>query len=93
MAETIKKAQYKVEITTMCGETVTADDATVSGQGVAAYMALDRGMKVVVREDGKITIVPFHAVCKADVTITSTDVEKPEDTVCVTDDDSSDGEG
>ena len=83
MAETIKKVQYKVDITTMCGETVTADDAVVAGQGIAAYGAVNNQKMVVIREEGKITIVPFHAICKVEFTITSTDEEKPEDTTCV----------
>ena len=82
MAETIKKMQQKVDIITLCGETVTADDAVVAGQGTAARGAVVNHRDVIITEEGKITFVPFHAICKVEVTITSEEVEKPEDTVC-----------
>lgn len=75
---------YKVEITTLCDYTVTADDAVVAGQGVAAYYALKGRHDVeIVSADGlTIEFIPFKAVCHAKVTITKGEGGEVVDDVC-----------
>lgn len=77
------KQNVKVEVTTIAGFNVTADDAVLAGQGTAAYGAIDNHRDVKVSDGGKITFVPYAAIDHAIVTFDRKDVEDPEDPTCV----------
>lgn len=82
MAE-IKKTSVKAVITTIGGFEYTADDASTPGLGTAAYASLQAERTIVGNEDGTITIIPWHAVDHAVITVTRTSEEAPEDPTCV----------
>lgn len=72
------KVSYSVAIKTLGGtsKTVTGD------AGAAAYSALGTHADIVIREEGSVTIIPFHAVDSAVVTITTSTVDDPTDNTC-----------
>lgn len=78
------KQQVKVEITTVAGFNVTADDATVSGQGTAAYSAIEAHRDAHVSNGTNITFVPFGQIDHAIITITQNTIPDPVDPTCVT---------
>lgn len=78
------KQQIKVVITTQGNFSVTADDAVRSGQGTAAYGALENRRDVVVDNGTERTFVPYGAIDHAVVTLTMTTVADPVDPTCVT---------
>jgi hypothetical protein len=77
------KNEYSVEITTSGGYTVTADDATLAGSGSAAMVCLENATDVKIPTATGSTIIPFHAVDHAIVTLTRTTVADPADPTCV----------
>lgn len=77
------KQQVKVEITTMADFKVTADDAATSGQGTAAYSAIEAGRDQHIVDGTAITFVPHTAIDHAVITLTQTDVPDPVDPTCV----------
>ena len=76
------KTQVSVVITTQGNYSVTADDATVAGQGTAAYTALENHRDVVVKGEEDIKVIPFDAIDHAVVTLTSATVDDPTDEMC-----------
>lgn len=72
------KVSYSVALKTLGGTTknVTGDAAA------AVYSALGQQNDLVIREEGTVTIIPFHAVDSAVVTITSASVDDPTDATC-----------
>ena len=83
MADKIKKGQYKVDITTFGGFTATADDAVIDGQGGSVYSSIVNGRDVMIRNNGQLTFIPFHAVDHAIITHTTEEVDAPVDDTCV----------
>lgn len=77
------KTQIQVVITTAAGFTATASDATVAGQGSAAYTAL-QGHRDIYIAGETITFIPYEAIDHAVITITQATVEDPEDPTCPT---------
>lgn len=80
------KQQVKVEITTSANFTATADDAVRSGQGTAAYGAIENHRDVIIDAGTTKTIIPYGAIDHAVVTLTMSEVADPEDPTCVTND-------
>lgn len=76
------KTQVSVVITTQGNYSVTADDATVAGQGTAAYTALENHRDVIVKGEEDIKVIPFAAIDHAVVTLTSSTVDDPTDEMC-----------
>lgn len=69
----VKKFTTKVTFTLHDGTTVAADDSVVAGQGNSALQDF-YGMKYVrisSATDGQFTLIPYHAIIKAEVEITS----------------------
>lgn len=89
MAE-VKKTSVQAVITTIGGFEYTADDATTPGVGTAAYGSLMAERTIIGNDSGTITIIPWHAVDHAVVTITRTSEEAPEDPTCIVEDDGGD---
>lgn len=81
----------RVVITTAVGFNVTADDATVKGQGTAAYGAIQNRRDVTVNNNGEITFIPYHAIDHAVITLTTSTVADPVDDVCPDNSNSSGG--
>lgn len=79
------QTQIQVVITTAAGFEGTADDATLLGQGAAAYTSIKAGRDVYIDGgDGTITFIPYDAIDHAVITITQATVEDPEDPTCPT---------
>ena len=79
---TITKQYTSVEVHTLCDYTATADDHVVAGVGSAVWAMLVGRHDVLFKDGDKDVFIPFHAVCYAEKTITSEEVEKPEDEFC-----------
>lgn len=77
------KQQVKVEITTSANFAITADDAVVSGQGTAAYSALEAHRDQHIVSGSNITFIPFHAIDHAVITLTQVTEADPVDPTCV----------
>lgn len=77
----MKKIQYSVELTLLDKSTVTLADADGKGAGSAAYSQITARKDVHVQKDG-ILYIPFHAILKAVITASQTEVEAPTDAFC-----------
>lgn len=72
------KVSYSVALKTLGGTT-----KTVSGDaGAAVFSALGAQQDLKIKEEGGWTIIPFHAVDSAVVTITNSTVDDPVDATC-----------
>lgn len=75
------QTQIQVVITTQAGFSATASDATVAGQGSAAYGALQAHRDIYIAGE-TITFIPYDAIDHAVITITQATVDDPEDATC-----------
>lgn len=73
----------KAVVTTIGGNTITADDAVVKGAGTAVYAAV-KGFRQVEFDDGAgtIQIAPYHAIDFTKITMSTQTVPDPTDDVC-----------
>lgn len=80
------KRQTKVTITLISGGTVVYDDAVAAGSGTSAATSIEAHEMVIgpVGENKIKTYVPFHAIAKAEIEFTTSEVEAPTDDTCVT---------
>lgn len=78
----MQKQQVKAVITTFGNYTVTADDATLAGQGTAAYGAIETMTDVVVKDGTTIKYIPYKAIDHAEITFTLETVADPTDDTC-----------
>lgn len=76
------KNQYTVVVKTIGGTSVTFADSTAEGSGAAALASLEKGADIDAYAGETRTIIPFHAVDNATITLARTTVEKPEDETC-----------
>lgn len=79
------KPLITVQITLMNGgEPITAADTATNAVGSAVYAALLAGNDLHFNNGTNEYIIPFHAVAVAMVTRTTTTVDAPADSLCVT---------
>lgn len=77
-----------VTITPFVGDAVTLTDTTSNAAASAAWAALTQRMDALVKDaNGKKTLIPYHAVVKAEMTMATSTVEDPEDEFCTPVDD------
>lgn len=69
----VKKYPTKVTFTLHDGTTVVADDSVVAGQGDTALHCFEemKYVRISSATDGQFTLIPYHAIIKAEVEITS----------------------
>ena len=79
---TITKHYTKVEVHTMCDYVATADDQVAEGIGGAVWGMLTGRHDILFKDGDKDIFIPFAAVCYAEKTVTSEEVEEPEDATC-----------
>lgn len=79
----MQKQLVKAVITTFGNYTVTADDATLPGQGTAAYGAVQTKTDVQLKDGNTIKYIPYAAIDHAEITLSMTTVADPQDDTCV----------
>lgn len=83
---TVTRPYYSVEVFTLGGGDFTIADEADIKSGKATWDALQRRTDICVAtsiSDEDVTLfIPFHAVDHAILTVTPTEVEKPEDPNC-----------
>ncbi len=85
------KNLYAVQIKTLGmgadDEPISIDDTSNPGQGAAAHAALMAKEDVVVmmrhQQGTSIAVIPYHAIAFAQIDMSRTEVDKPEDSTCV----------
>lgn len=77
------KRLTKVTLTLFDSVTVVFDDSAIAGVGTSAAAALEKEQMVIGMIGTKKTYVPFHAILKAEVEYTTSEVEAPTDATCV----------
>lgn len=88
---TYNKPLYSVAIKTLGGNEFTIADTSSSNSGSAALASIEAKADIRTEASGTITIIPYHAIDSAVVTVTSSSTERPEDANCP--DESDEGEG
>lgn len=76
------KTQYSVDITTKGGYNVVADDAVVEGAGSAANIQIEQMQDIKFATATGFTVIPYHALDHAIVTVSIATVVDPVDPTC-----------
>lgn len=91
---TYNKPLYSVAVTTLGGNEFTIADTSSSNSGSAAVAAIEHKADIRTEESGTITIIPYHAIDNAVVTVSSSSADYPVDANCPEEEESEDeGEG
>lgn len=76
MAETYTKPLITLVIKTDCGDTFTIADTADDATGTAVWGMVKDGHDAIWKDGSAWKFVPFHSVCSAEATITTTTATK-----------------